>query len=207
MINQKRRICPILQSGAQIDLPEPLPHNLYRVTLKNGEIWAIDTTGAQYGCAEPLCPWRDFEQQRVSKINRECEFGYMWHLFYQPTVFAVAQLEQQELAKLLENKIPVWAREYGGNFNAILRGSDSVFKAAANKFLGQFEYDLGISITELHTPEKIERRAEKVKSEMSLNVADPRRRQELERLIRYMASVMGASAISSILPEPSKLFR
>ena len=56
LINQKRRIYPILPSGAQIDLPEPLPHNLYRVTLKNGEIWAVDTTGAQYGYAEPLCP-------------------------------------------------------------------------------------------------------------------------------------------------------
>ena len=29
-------------------------HNLYRVPLKNGEKWAIDTTGAQFGYAERL---------------------------------------------------------------------------------------------------------------------------------------------------------
>ena len=35
----------------------------------------MDTTGAQYEYADPLCPWRDFEQRQSGKINRECEFA------------------------------------------------------------------------------------------------------------------------------------
>jgi hypothetical protein len=88
----------------QIDPPEPF-HYLYRVTLKNIEIWAVDTTGAQYGYADLLCPWRDFEQHRSGKINRECEFGYIRHQVYQsygmfPARHIVAQkIEKQELTK------------------------------------------------------------------------------------------------------------
>jgi len=83
VINRKLRISLIFPNGHHIDPPDPLFHNLYRVTLRNGEIWAIDTTGAQCGYADPLCPWRDFEKHRSSKINRECEFGYIRHHVYQ----------------------------------------------------------------------------------------------------------------------------
>ena len=81
--DRKLRISLILPTGHQIDPPDPFFHNLYRVTLKNGETWAVDTTGAQYGYADPLCPWRDFEQHRSGKINSEYEFGYIRHQVYQ----------------------------------------------------------------------------------------------------------------------------
>jgi hypothetical protein len=76
----------------------------------------VDTTGAQYGYVDPLCPWRDFEQYRSCKLNRECEFGYIRHQVYQsygmfPVRYIVAQrIEKEELTKALEEKIP--ARRY-----------------------------------------------------------------------------------------------
>lgn len=136
MINRKLRISLILPNGHQIDPPDSFFHNLYRVTLKNGEIWAVDTTGAQYGYADPLCPWRDFEQRWSGKINRECEFGYIRHQVYEsygmfPARHMVAQkIEKQELTKALEEKVPALAREHGGKLNAISRNSDAVFKQA-----------------------------------------------------------------------------
>lgn len=81
----------------------------------------MDTTGAQYGYANPLCPWHDFEQHRSGKVNRECEFGYIRHHVYLsygmfPVRHMVAStIEKQELTKLLEEKIPALAREHGGN--------------------------------------------------------------------------------------------
>jgi hypothetical protein len=84
-------------------------------SLKNGEIWAIDTTGAQCGYADPLCPWRDFEQHRSSKINREYEFGYIRHQVFQshgmfPVRHIVAQkVEKEDLAKALEEQFVVVA--------------------------------------------------------------------------------------------------
>jgi len=82
----------------------------------------------------PLCLWRDFEQHRSGKIKRDCEFGYIRHQVYQsygmfPARHMVAQkLEQQELTKALEEKIPALAQEHGGKLNAILKGSDAAFK-------------------------------------------------------------------------------
>jgi len=51
LINQKVRIS-LISNGQQIDPLGSSFHNLYRVTLKNGEIWAVDTTGAQHGYEE-----------------------------------------------------------------------------------------------------------------------------------------------------------
>lgn len=156
---------------------DPVSHNLYRVTLRNGEIWAIDTTGAQCGYADPLCPWHDFEQHRSSKINREYEFGYIRHQVYQsygmfPARHMIAQkVEKQELARALEEKIPAWAQEYGGKLNAILRGSDAAFKQAKNRFLDQVEDHLKASMTKLYTPEQIMRRNGEVKCQLSQNMA------------------------------------
>lgn len=49
-------------------------HNVYKVVLKQGETWAIDPTGAQFGYHEPLCSWETF-QQRVSSVKGVLEFG------------------------------------------------------------------------------------------------------------------------------------
>lgn len=133
MINQKLQISPIPPNGHQIDPPDPIFHNPYKATLKNGDIWAVDTTGAQYGYPDPLCPWRDFEQRRSGKSNRKCEFGKIRHQVYQsygmfPARHMVAQkIEKQELTKALEEKISALAREHGGKLNAILKGSDAAF--------------------------------------------------------------------------------
>ncbi|KAH9203805.1 hypothetical protein DL95DRAFT_399012 [Leptodontidium sp. 2 PMI_412] len=101
--NQKLRISIVLPSGHQFDPTETFFHN----------IWAVDTTGAQYGYSDPLCPWRDFEQSRSCKLNKECEFGYIRHQVYQsygmfPMRYIVTQtIEKVELTKALEEMIPM----------------------------------------------------------------------------------------------------
>jgi hypothetical protein len=200
VINQKLRISLIFQNGHPIDPPDLLFHNLYRVILKNGEVWAIDTTGAQCGYADPLCPWRDFEQHRSSKINREYEFGCIRRQVFQsfgmfPARHMVAQkVEKQDLAEALEEKIPVWAQEYGGKLNTILRGSDPAFKRAKSRFLDQLEDHIKASMTKLYTPEQIARRNKVVECQLSQNMADPNRQKGLEGFIRFMASAIGTPA-------------
>jgi hypothetical protein len=144
-INRKLRISLFFPNRHHIDPSDPLFHNLYGATLKNGEIWAIDTTEAQYGYADPMCPWSDFEQHKSSKINGECEFSYIRHQVFQsygmfPARHMVAQkMEKQDFAKALEEKVPAWAPEYGGKLNVILRGSDAAFKQAKNRFWDQWK--------------------------------------------------------------------
>ncbi|KAL1966245.1 hypothetical protein VTN77DRAFT_4598 [Rasamsonia byssochlamydoides] len=198
MINPKLRFSLIHLNGHQIDLPNSF-HNLYRVTLKNGEIWAVDTTGAQYGYANPLCPWRDFEQYRLGKINRVCEFGYIRHQVYQsygmfPERHMVAQeIEKQELTRALEEKIPALAREHGGKLNAILKGSDTAFKQAKDRFLDQLEDYLRASMTKLYAPEQMMRRNKEVECQLSQNMADPDRQKRLDGMMRFIASAVGTA--------------
>jgi hypothetical protein len=44
--------------------------------MKNGEIWAVDITGAQYGYPETLFPWSDNQRDRIGKINGQWAFGH-----------------------------------------------------------------------------------------------------------------------------------
>jgi len=195
VIDQKLRIS-LISNGHQIDPPDSLFHNLYRITLRNGEIWAVDTTRAQHGYADPLCPWRYFEQHRSNKINREHNFGYIRHRAYQshrvfPARCIVAQkIEKEELAKALEEKIPALAQEHRGKLNAILRGSDTVFKQAKDRFLDQLEDHLRATMTELYALEQIRRRNKEVESQLSQNMADPERQKGLDGMMSFMASAI-----------------
>jgi len=38
------QISPIPPNEHQIDPPDPIFHNPYKATLKNGDVWAVDTT-------------------------------------------------------------------------------------------------------------------------------------------------------------------
>ena len=51
------------------------PHTLVRVTLKNGESYAVDMAGAQYGWHEPVTPWQLYENSRVRKMYQVVSFG------------------------------------------------------------------------------------------------------------------------------------
>jgi hypothetical protein len=199
VIDPKLRIALILPNGHQIDPPGTFFHNLYRATPKSGEIWAVDTTEAQYGYANPLCPWRDFGQHRLGKVNRELELCYIRHHIYPsdrtfPVRHVAAQkIEKQELTKALEENIPALAREHGGKLNAILRGPNAVFKQAKDRFLDQLEDHLRASLTKLYAPEQIIRRNKEVECQLSKNIADPGRQKELDGMTRFMDSAIGTA--------------
>lgn len=195
MINPKLRISFILPTGHPFDTPCPF-HNLYRVTLKSGEMWAVDTTGAQFGHAHPLCPWDDFKRHWSGKINREYDFGYIRSQAYQscarfPTRYSVAQtMEKRELTKALEEGIPALAREQGGKLNAILKGPNAAFEQAKGRFLDQLEDHLRASMTKLYAPEQITRRNKDVNIQLSQNMMDPDRQKELDNFIAFVASAL-----------------
>ena len=197
VFHRKLEICPIFPNGQRIDPPNSFFHSFYRVTLKNGEVWAVDTTGAQYGHPDPLCPWPDFEQRRSCKVIRECEFGYIRHQVYQsygmfPVRHMIVQkTEKQEISEALEGKIPALARECGGKLNAILRGSDAAFEQARDRFLCQLEDHLKASMTKLYAPDQIARRNREIKLQLSQNTADPDRQKGFDGLMRFMAAAIG----------------
>ena len=50
-------------------------HTIIRVTLKNGESYAVDIAGAQYGWHEPVTPWQLYNASRVREIKDVPPFG------------------------------------------------------------------------------------------------------------------------------------
>jgi hypothetical protein len=190
--NQKLQISVIFLDGLQVNPPDPLLHNVYRVTLKNGEIWAIDTTGAQYGYADPLYPWHDLEHRSVT-TNRELNFGDIRHHIYPayetfPSRHMVTEkIEKEELTRAIEEKIPELAQQHRGKLSFILKGSDSAFEQAKNRFLDQLEGHIRASVARLHTPEQITRRNNKVDSQLAKNARDPDGQRKLIDLIRFVA--------------------
>ncbi|KAL1296935.1 hypothetical protein AAFC00_004541 [Neodothiora populina] len=66
-------------------------HECWRVTLKSGEIFAVDLTGSQYGWTDPICPWNLCLQERC--LHNEAFFvALKGHQDFLPLVAAEKQL-------------------------------------------------------------------------------------------------------------------
>lgn len=50
-------------------------HTIIRVTTMNGETYALDMAGAQYGWYEPVTPWQSYNTSRVREIKDVVPFG------------------------------------------------------------------------------------------------------------------------------------
>lgn len=171
-------------------------HNVYRVVLRQGEVWAIDPTGAQFGYYEPLCSWETF-QQRFSKVNRVSELGYIRHkVFYNfakhPVEFMVSrQAAQEDMVKSLEGWFLARKDLHGGRFNIVLQEPEAIFKSTKHEFLKQLDSHLKVSLTKIYTPTEIAKRKEKVDARLAQNLADPSRQKEFQEYLKYVVTAMG----------------
>ena len=157
----------------------------------------MDTTGAQYGYPDPLCPWPGFEQRRSCKVVIDYEFGAIRQRFNQfmamrPERHIVAEMtEKRELAEAIEEMIPALAQACGGKLNVIVRGSDAAFKEAKDRFLDQLEDHLRVSMTKRYTADQIARRNQRIESYLSQIVADPDSQKLWAGLTKILPSAIG----------------
>ena len=139
----------------------------------------MDTTGAQYGYPDPLCPWPGFEQRRSWKVVMDYEFGAIRQRLHQektmrPVRHVVAgMIEKRELLEAIEEKTSALAQAWGGKVDVILMGSDAYFKEAKYRFLDQLEDHLKVSMTKLYSPDQSARRNQRIDSQFSQIMADP----------------------------------
>ena len=47
-------------------------HSIVKVMLRNGETYAVDITGPQYGHYDPVVPWKIYAQSRVREVVTTC---------------------------------------------------------------------------------------------------------------------------------------
>ena len=51
------------------------PHTIIKVITMNGEVYALDMTGAQYGWTECIVPWKVYVESRVREFKDVVPFG------------------------------------------------------------------------------------------------------------------------------------
>ena len=200
----KFRISVLVHEGERPIRPSKDYHNLYRVTLKNGEVWAVDTTGAQFGYVNSLYPWHDFEQRRLGQIWAEHTFGHERYKGYQSIALdaiknvLARKIELKELSEALEDKIPALAAEFGPKLHTIWRGSDAAFQQAKAKFMNQLDNSMRSIMAEMYTAAQIMRRNKEVECMVSKNMVDPEARKTSEimtrKLDRYLAETRGVDS-------------
>ncbi|KAF9733737.1 set domain-containing protein 5 [Paraphaeosphaeria minitans] len=192
----KLRICFNSAHGPSISTPQSMYHNVYRVVLTQGEVWAIDPTGAQFGYYEPLCSWGSF-QQRISKVNRVMELGYIRHkVFYNFAKHSVEfmvsrQAAQEDMVKKLEEWFLAREELHSGRFNGILQEPEATFESAKHEFLKQLDSHVKRSLTGIYTPAETAKRKKKVDARLAQNPADPSSRKEFQEYLKFVVTAMG----------------
>jgi hypothetical protein len=83
------RRCPIIE-GSFIFLPPNTTHEILKLTLRSGEIFAVDLSGAQYGYHEPVIGWDEYKQTRVREIEKS---------YPAPKPLGILDVEDYSLAK------------------------------------------------------------------------------------------------------------
>ena len=51
-------------------------HSILKVTVQNGEQYALDMTGAQFGWQEAVIPWNIYAHFRIQHIIETLDFGH-----------------------------------------------------------------------------------------------------------------------------------
>ncbi|PYH92236.1 hypothetical protein BO71DRAFT_457863 [Aspergillus ellipticus CBS 707.79] len=158
-------------------------HNVYRATLKNGETWVIDPTGAQYWFKNPLRPWHSFEKQNLSEINDTYFLGHIRSEYFPriPEVPVPAMLAQKaeklELAAKMDSFTPSLVQ-----FGSLLKGSNADFEEKERRFLQELEIHINKSLDELSAPGEIVRRNREVRLRRVQLLMDPSQQCQKEDL-------------------------
>jgi len=114
-------------------------HFVIKAVLKNGDIYALDLTGAQYGHFDPVLPWQKYVESRASEVrtlvpldqvrirnNLRCEESGREGLVISANAFATSQMEQA-LGKWVSENLPL---------EAMLNLPDDSFKQKRAELLG-----------------------------------------------------------------------
>jgi hypothetical protein len=192
----KLRICFNVTHGPSISTPQSMYHNVYRVVLRQGEAWAIDPTGAQFGYYQPLCSWTSF-QQRISQVNRVMELGYIRHkVFYngskRPVKFMVShQAEQEDMVEKFEEWFLAREKLLGRRFNVVLQEPEAIFEHTKHEFLEQLDSHVKRSLTGIYSSTEIVKRNKKVDAQLAQNLADPSNRKQFQEYLNFVVTAMG----------------
>jgi hypothetical protein len=167
--------------------PPNLPHEVCLVKTKQGELCVIDTTGAQFGFYEPLCPW-SVVQQRFATVLNTRNLGETRHacpsrpgLYMGGRSVSAEMVEKEWFLDEFEEWHRNWTEEEIEQFRTMTRCSEEEFTTSKREFLLLVEENVKACLAYNNTPLVISRRNQ---------VVDSRRyslRQSSENALRFPA--------------------
>ncbi|MCJ1398892.1 hypothetical protein MMC11_002093 [Xylographa trunciseda] len=81
--NYRRSTVVVSPRGPDFNDSRDYEHDLLKITLPDGQAYALDTTSAQYGYYKPIVPWDDFFRWRVEYVLTIRPFGACRLVFQQ----------------------------------------------------------------------------------------------------------------------------
>lgn len=114
-------------------------HAVIKLTLNNGEQFALDISGAQFGYLMPLVPWNQYLNARVDSVTQTKHLGY----HRRRSKFLVKPDEEgnggvktcnEEVAEVINTGIEKWQKK-GIRLKDMLRLQDSAFIPKRDEFL------------------------------------------------------------------------
>lgn len=143
-LNIKRPLGIIVDEGKKVfDMRMPL-HNVLRVTLTNGEVYALDLTGPQFGWhGSSVLPWSLFLEGRVDIVKEVCKFGETARVIKEEAQAAgVARMNMhhinEQIAIHLDHYLKQWQRD-NASLKAMLRWSEEEFRPKQDLLLRSME--------------------------------------------------------------------
>lgn len=108
-------------------------HQLLRVTLSNGEKYAFDITGAQYGYHESVVPWHQYIDSQVKEIVGTDTFGMdrtiavSDELCGEPGYPGLIMSCNKEFMKVFDSTVRDWQKE-NTTLSAMLKLPEDTFR-------------------------------------------------------------------------------
>ena len=106
------------------DINTSYRHAIIRITLRNGEMFALDLSGAQYGYSDPLSPWERYMGDRVRDIEDMKPLGCYRkrskHLWEPQCESEGVKTFNEEVADVINAAIDEW-EETRGRLGKMLR--------------------------------------------------------------------------------------
>lgn len=131
------------------------PHAIWEVTLKSGDVYAVDIAGAQYGYYEPVVPIAKYMDHRVIGNIVARHFGYTKDKYPQQAMtsgglFAVLYKVNSLLSEVLTDSCGEWEKSRACKLPDMLKLGDKAFEPKEGLFFAAMERILRGCRTHVH---------------------------------------------------------
>jgi hypothetical protein len=132
-------------------------HQVLKVKLKTGEIFAVDITGAQFGWYEKVMAWEDYRLRILGKGSVQ-PFGTTFKSAKVDASNGSLELVRQEtlleISKAAEMSIKEWLKQEKTDLGALMEMAEAEFVPLSRKIFDVVEKKLHLAVEEVRKSDR-----------------------------------------------------